>query len=254
MRRARLPLDKDACAKANAAVSGECQSALSMRPEHASLRAKWMDSYVAAGGEVEQDVQRGDSGLSPVCPCQAAQEPAPCSVSPPASLTVGTADYYRRRCEDFTRRHGGPPPEPPHYYMEYGDKYRAKFAALDGGDLSPEGLAWRDCTLRKLQQMIEDRCAADPCGFADVELDDAAFKRLAFDTHPAAYTDCGLLQLPLGDLVKIGRTPDLSDSLLDWDGLSQVAEVLKKMKPSDAKDIADATLEKIGQTVAKWFE
>lgn len=226
---------------------------LSMRSEHASLRAKWMDSYIAAGGVVEQDVHAEDVRLSPVFSCQAAQEPAPYSVAPPASLPVGTADYYRRRSADFAERQGGPPPEAPRYYLDYGDKYRTKFAALDSDDLSPEGLRWRDCTLRKLQQMIEDKRAADPAGFADLELNDDAFKRFAYDTHPAAYTDCGLLQLPAGDLWKIARTPDLSD-LLTGDGITQVVEVLKKMKPSDVMDIGEATLEKTAEVMAKWFE
>jgi len=258
VRRAKLPLDAEASAKANAAIAAECSGPLSMRAADAGLRRKWMDAYQAAGGELEQDILAEEPARSSVHACDTAIEPAPCSAAPPSSFPVGTADYYRKRNEDFQQRHGGPPPKPPAYYLEYGDKYRTKFAALDGGDLSPEGVKWRDCTLKKLQQMIEDKRAADPCGFADLEMDDKAFKRFAFDTHVEAYTSCGLLKLPLSDLYNIGTTPDLKDIFLDWDGFVQVLKVAGKIRPGDVVDIASATRDDVAKAtkelVSQWFE
>jgi len=53
-RRAVKPLDPEAVKAANAAIAAETGGrALTMGPEDAELRKKWMDAYVAAGGKVE---------------------------------------------------------------------------------------------------------------------------------------------------------------------------------------------------------
>ena len=253
MRRAKLPLDAGACAQANAAVASQCQRPITLDARDAAMRRQWMDAYVAAGGAVEQDMNITQQAGAIVAPCSKELEPAPSGVTPPASLATGTADYYRRRQADFIERHGGPPPQPPRYYMEYGDKYRERFAALDGDELSPQGLAWRDCTLKKLQELIEAKRAADPVVYSDLELDDMAFKRFAFDSHVEAYTGCGLLKLPVSDLITIASTPDVRD-LIDPDGIAQVLKVAAKVRPADIYDIADATMERTREAVSSWFE
>lgn len=53
-RRATRPLNVEAIAAANAALAGETGGRpLTMGPEDAALRKKWMDAYIAAGGKSE---------------------------------------------------------------------------------------------------------------------------------------------------------------------------------------------------------
>lgn len=61
-RRARRPLDPDAVQAANDAIGDETGGRqLTMGPEDGELRRKWMDAYVATGGEVEgEDEEWGD--------------------------------------------------------------------------------------------------------------------------------------------------------------------------------------------------
>jgi hypothetical protein len=160
----------------------------------------------------------------------------------PAEIPTGTKDYYKQRYDDFVRRNPGM--TPPAYYMEYGQKYCDRFASLGPKDLTPEGLKWRDKTLKALQEAIETKRMEDPVGFAQLERDPEAFKKFAYDSHPDAYVDSGLYKLPAQDLVKIGTTPDLKD-LLTKDGVRQVAVALSKMKPEDIGNVAKSTLKEL---------
>ncbi|MET0051550.1 MAG: hypothetical protein ABW095_10785 [Candidatus Thiodiazotropha sp.] len=152
-------------------------------------------------------------------------------------------DYYQERAEDFRRRNPGM--QPPDYYMEYGDKYAHRFASLDQTDLSVDGLAWRDRTLSALQQAIEDKRAEDPEAFAELERDPEAFKAFAYATHPDAYVDSGLFDLPAQDIAVIAATPDLGD-VLTRDGIDQTLETLGKI---DARDVADMVMATAEQTL-----
>jgi|SRR5688572_5055885 len=59
-RRAVKPLDPEAVKAANAAIEAETGGRqLTMGPEDAELRKKWMDAYVAAGGKVEEAKKAG---------------------------------------------------------------------------------------------------------------------------------------------------------------------------------------------------
>ena len=81
-----------------------------------------------------------------------------------------------------------------------------------------------------LQLGLERELLKDPELYGATEADSSRFRRLAFDTHPTAYLDSGLAELPISDLVQISTTPDLDD-LLTADGLAQIRvvapEVLK---------------------------
>lgn len=74
-RRAKRPLDPDAVAKANEAVyaemkkKGEEPRALTMGPEDYEYRKQWMDAYLAAGGQAEENTSKKKAGGSETkCP------------------------------------------------------------------------------------------------------------------------------------------------------------------------------------------
>ena len=142
----------------------------------------------------------------------------PTTSTPPAAVEPGTPGYYQQRYDDFVSRNPGV--TPPDYYLDYGQKYADRFSSLDDNDLSPEGLEWRDKTLVALQQAIEDKRISDPEGFAELERDPEAFRRFAFESHPAAYVDSGLYDLPVQDLLVIAGTPDIND-VLSQEGIDQ---------------------------------
>lgn len=139
----------------------------------------------------------------------------------PADLSdkVGTREYYVERYRDFRRRN--PDEKAPDYYLNYGVKYFDRFNARKG-DLQPVSQAWVDRTARSLQEKMETR-ARNPEDFAQLERDPEAFKAFAYGSHPAAYLESGLQQVPWGDRVRIGLTPDASD-LLTPDGINQAVK------------------------------
>jgi hypothetical protein len=92
----------------------------------------------------------------------------------------------------------------------------------------------------------------DPVGFAQLERDPEAFKKFAYDSHPDAYVNSGLYELPAQDLVKIGTTPDLKD-LFTKDGLRQVAVALSKMRPGDVADVAKESLKELWKDLKPSF-
>jgi hypothetical protein len=166
----------------------------------------------------------------------------------PAEVRTPSSDYYKQRVDDFVRRNPGQ--TPPDYYLNYGQKYLEKFSALGPKDLSPAGLAWRDRTLKALQDAIEMKRAEDPAAFAQLERDPAAFKKFAYDTHADAYVNSGLLKLPAQDLVKIATTPELRD-LLTKDGVRQIADVIGRLKPEDVARIGGKTIEELGRAIGE---
>lgn len=154
--------------------------------------------------------------------------------TPPAAVEPGSSDYYQQRYDDFVARNPGV--DPPGYYLDYGQKYADRFSSLDGRDLSDEGLAWRDSTLVALQQSIEDLRINDPEAFAELERDPDAFREFAFASHPAAYVDSGLYDLPVQDLLVIAGTPDIND-VLNQEGVDQSLITVGELELGDVPDI-----------------
>lgn len=168
----------------------------------------------------------------------------------PAEIPTGTRDYYKKRYDDFVRRNPGM--KPPDYYLEYGQKYCDRFSSLGPKDLTPQGLEWRDRCLKSLQEAIETKRMEDPVGFAQLERDPEAFKKFAYDSHPDAYVQSGLYDLPAQDLLKIGTTPDLKD-LFTKDGVRQIFVALGKMRPGDVADVAKESVKEAWKDVKSTF-
>lgn len=167
------------------------------------------------------------------------QQPVlPVHNDPPVAVQPGSSDYYQQRYDDFVARNPGV--DPPDYYLGYGQKYAERFSSLDGRDLSPEGLAWRDATLVALQQAIEDKRTEDPEAFAELERDPEAFRRFAFGTHPDAYVESGLYDLPVQDLLVIAGTPDIND-VLSQEGIDQSLITARMFGLGDAPDVLLST-------------
>jgi hypothetical protein len=160
--------------------------------------------------------------------------PAQAPAAEPLPVQPGSADYYQQRHDDFVARNPGV--EPPDYYLGYGQKYAERFGSLDGRDLSSEGLAWRDETLVALQQAIEDLRISDPEAFAELERDPEAFRTFAFESHPAAYVDSGLYDLPVQDLLVIAGTPDIND-VLSQEGIDQSLVTVGELELGDVPDL-----------------
>jgi len=72
---AKQPLDPNAVAAADAAMAGITGGRpLTMAPADAELRARWMDHYVAAGGELEGEDWGRTEPDDPVEECPYQQE------------------------------------------------------------------------------------------------------------------------------------------------------------------------------------
>ncbi len=160
----------------------------------------------------------------------------------PAPIPTGTLDYYQRRHDDFKARNPGA--TPPDYYLDYGAKYLKAFSALDHADLSPQGIAWRDAARAGLQRAIENLRAKDPAKFAELERDPDAFRKFAFESHPKAYLDAGLLDLPAQDLKTILFTPDSKDLQSD-DGLRQVLEIALAFRRKGVDGVVDSSIDEL---------
>jgi hypothetical protein len=165
-----------------------------------------------------------DPGAQPSDPTTTITLPETTIVAtPPASLRsqIGTLYYYEQRAYDFAYRNPGK--IPPDYYFFYGEKYVNRFKTALRPNLSPAGQAWVDCTLVALQTAIEDRRDANPWGFAELELDNEAFRAFAFETHPNVYVSCGVCDLSIIDEAKIAITPDFKD-ILTLGGVQQIVD------------------------------
>lgn len=140
----------------------------------------------------------------------------------PADLgdKIGTRDYYLERYKDFRRRNPGD--KAPDYYLNYGLKYFDRFSALRPMVSNPTQ-KWIDKTAVKLQQKMEAPNAANGANFAAMERDPEKFKDFAYGTHPSAYLEGGLANVPPQDLGTIPFVPDVGD-LATVDGVSQAVE------------------------------
>jgi hypothetical protein len=75
-RRATRPLNVEAVKAANAAVAGETGGRpLTMGPDDATLRKKWMDAYIAAGGKFETIEPTGKKPTDVTTTCPLASSP-----------------------------------------------------------------------------------------------------------------------------------------------------------------------------------
>lgn len=155
-----------------------------------------------------------------------------------AAVPTGTPSYYRDRHDDFLRRH--PTGQPPTYYLAYGDRCLQQFLRAEP-TMTPPGRAWLRGTMWALQEMVEGTRLADPEAFDVLERDDDEFHDFAFSLHAPAYLEAGLFELPVDDLWRIIRTPDLSD-LVTPDGLQAIAHVVAAARPHDVARVATRTV------------
>ena len=166
-------------------------------------------AIIAEQFAIEQRVARAE----PVDPAQ---------VNQPADLTAirGTRDYYLERYEDFRMRN--PEMPAPEYYLDYGLKYFDRFHE-NQPNMQPVTQGWIDRTGMALQVSMENARISDPAGFAALERNGEAFREFAYATHPDAYVNSGLHEVPFGDRIAIGMTPDFGD-LANYAGVAQVVE------------------------------
>lgn len=171
----------------------------------------------------------------------------------PRSVAVGTDTYYLERAADFARRH--PARQPTAYYLDFGDKCLHQFRAVQP-ELSQHGHRWVEATLRSLQEAIEDARHADPGAFGRLELSDRDFHDFAFSTHAPAYIESGIFDLPVDDLWRILRTPDMTD-LISPDAIREILDVLAAGDRDDIDRVVARTAEQNGlvsrcASVAMW--
>ena len=167
----------------------------------------------------------------------------PCDTTPtpvPDELKC-TCEYYKFRHDDFVRRMGPCGFSPPDYYLSYGFYYCEKFSTKIRPTLSPAGQAWLDRARCLLQERMEDGLKKDP----SIELDNDKFRKFAFDTHPGAYWDAGLHDLPPGDWWKIGKTPEWKE-FLNRDTYAQGWDIFKREVGAEASDAWSWTKDKGG--------
>lgn len=176
-----------------------------------------------ANPEIDRQLEHGNTAMAEYVTSMTVGDLPETDLPQPHPEVIGTPEYYDARQEDHLARHEGQPP-PPDYYLEYGQKYCNRFSEDLFPKLSPAGQKWCIATRMNLQLGLERQLLADPELYALTELDNARFRRLAFDTHPQAYLESGLADLPIADLVQITLTPDLDD-LLTTDGLAQIGVV-----------------------------
>lgn len=137
---------------------------------------------------------------------------------------------------------------PPAYYLGYGYKYCVRFGTETAPKLSQAGKAWLAKARHLLQKTIEKRLLLNP----EMELDSTAFKTFAFETHPGAYWDAGLGNLPLSDLIIIGFTPDFKE-WMDPETRSQAYDIGGRMMEMYRHELDDA-MRKRTDAVVEYFK
>jgi hypothetical protein len=156
----------------------------------------------------------------------------------PADLSKlnGTRDFYLERYKDFRRRN--PDSEAPKYYTDYGLKYFDRFHA-NKGSMDKVSQGWVDRTGKALQTKIEGGRAKDPGNFAKLERSQDGFRKFAYDTHPDAYVESGLKDVPWGDRWDVAKTPDIGD-LANWGGVKQAVQTGARVGWQDLKGAGSA--------------
>lgn len=134
---------------------------------------------------------------------------------------------------------------PYEYFKSYGGKYCAVFLDLPG--LSAKGTAWRNSTLKCLQETIVPKLPPDgqaaSCNCKQMQID-------AFDSHVACYTKPGasICSLEVGDWKKILAATDPVKNLQDQKSRKQMLEVARICAGSaaaDAKAVIQQVIDKL---------
>lgn len=136
------------------------------------------------------------------------------------------------RHSNFMMRHIGCGHKPPSYYLSYGYYYCSNYGAKLYPKLSASGQAWLRNARKLLQVNLEDglsqnmlkdgiHMSSQKSGNGSfsmskvrrhqLELSDDTFKTFAFNTHPLAYLDAGLSDLPVLDLMRITGQPSMQE-------------------------------------------
>lgn len=130
------------------------------------------------------------------------------------------------------------------YPLGYGEKYCQRFNALSSGDLSRDGLVWRDATLLCLQKEIANLFVTSSPVRSCETMRDYAFK-----SHVRCYTQpfASICKLPVTDWWTISWVVDIKE-YGDRDGRAQAIEVIKTCGP-DVKDRIGELLKRLGLPV-----
>lgn len=146
-------------------------------------------------------------------------------------IQARSSDGNWSRHASFMMRHVGCGHQPPDYYVSYGYYYCSTYGKKLMPRLSPAGQKWLTLGRQYLQENMDDGLKQNmekktimiPCRRypnrsvtlqvpkRQLELNNATFKKFAFDTHVPAYLDAGLADLPLGDLALIGGQPNVEE-------------------------------------------
>jgi hypothetical protein len=146
-------------------------------------------------------------------------------------IAPGSTESDWSRHGNFMMRHIGCGHKPPSYYVSYGYYYCSNYGAKLYPRLSAQGKAWLDNARWYLQKYMEKgleqnmrgnriKIQSSKPGSGSViltvpqyrlELNDETFQTFAFKTHPLAYLDAGLAELPLCDLGRIAIQPNMEE-------------------------------------------
>jgi hypothetical protein len=131
---------------------------------------------------------------------------------------------------------------PYEYFKSYGARYCAVFLDLPG--LSAKGKAWRNSTLKCLQEKIVPLLPKDgqagACNCKQMQVD-------AFDSHVACYTQpsASICALDAADWSRILAATDPVKSLMDQRSRKQMLEVARICVVDPAAGQAKATIQKV---------
>lgn len=146
-------------------------------------------------------------------------------------IVAKSSDDNWSRHASFMMRHIGCGHKPPDYYISYGYYYCSNYGKKLMPKLTPAGQDWLRSGRRLLQVNMEyglrdnmngpliyipckrypNRSVAFNFEQRKLELNNAAFRKFAFDTHVPAYLDAGLADLPVSDLAGIGGQPNIEE-------------------------------------------
>jgi hypothetical protein len=129
-------------------------------------------------------------------PREAALDPGPiaaCPIPSPDQIAGHEADFYRCAEEALGCGDDG-------YLIGYGARYAERFYRETRPRMSARGRQWIDDVLLCLQHEL--RAALDESTACD------DVRAIAYDQHPACYTEAGFCTLPLLDLLRVVATID----------------------------------------------
>jgi hypothetical protein len=187
-------------------------------------------------------------------------------------IEAESTDSDWSRHGSFMMRHVGCGHKPPSYYVSYGYYYCSTYGAKLKPRLTPAGQAWLEYARRLLQINLEDGLSQNMRGSSikiigrkpgngtvkmtvpqyGLELNEKVFKKFAFATHPLAYLDAGLSDLPLGDLIAISRQPNVQEwgDRQTWGQAVDSAKVVISTKVTES-DMDDPVGKALGRLLAK---